>query len=370
MVTISFDLNCPDGICRLDTTGMLAALEGLPVQCTSACWDLARQVELPEIEAISNIVVTGLGGSAIGGDLLRVYAADKVSVPITVNRDYGLPKFVGPDTLVFAVSYSGNTEETVSAYEEARTKGASIIVISTGGKLGELAQRDRVPLIGVPCGISPRAATGFLFIPTLRILQRLGILPDITDEIVEMVDYLKEMRKTLGPEAKEEINPAKQLARKLHNKIPVIWGSTGTTEVVAQRWKGQINENAKAPAYWNVLPELNHNEIVGFQFPLEILKKIHVVFLRDERDHPRVHRRMEITREVIKDVVDGCTEVWASGNGVLSRLYSHIYTGDYTSVYLAALYGIDPGPVKVIDYLKRELQEVGPVCGLSHPHQA
>lgn len=353
----SFDLNCADGLCRIDSTGMLAALEGLPVQCTEACRDLARHVELPEIEAISNIVVTGLGGSAIGGDLLRVYAADKVTVPIVVNRDYGLPKFVGPDTLVFAVSYSGNTEETLSAYEEARARGASIIAITTGGKLGEMAQRDGVPVIRVPSGIAPRAATGFLFIPTLRILQGLGLLPDVLDEITEMIDFIRDMRKKLGPEAPEEENPAKQIARKLHNKIPVIWGSAGTTEVVAQRWKGQINENAKAPAYWNVLPELNHNEIVGFQFPLEILKKVHVIILRDERDHPRVHKRIEITKDVIKDAVDGYTEVWASGNGVLSRLYSLIYTGDYTSVYLAALYGIDPGPVKVIDYLKRELQD-------------
>lgn len=367
-MTLSLDLNCPDGLCRMDTTGMLAALEGLPVQCTSACWDLARHVELPEIEAISNIVVTGLGGSAIGGDLLRIYAADKITVPIVVNRDYVLPRFVGPDTLVFAVSYSGNTEETLSAYEEARARGASIITITTGGKLAEMAQRDGVPVIGVPCGISPRAATGFLFIPTLRVLQRLGLLPDVTGEIVEMIEHIKEQRKAIGPEAAEADNVAKQLARKLHNKIPVIWGSTGTTEVVAQRWKGQINENAKAPAYWNVLPELNHNEIVGFQFPLEVLKKIHVVLLRDERDHPRVHRRMEITKDVIKDVIDGYTEVWATGNNPLSRLYSLIYTGDYTSVYLAALYGIDPGPVKVIDYLKRELQEGGAVCGLPHPH--
>jgi len=364
----NFDLNCAEGLCRIDSTGMLTALEGLPAQCAEACWDLTRHVELPKIEAISNIVVTGLGGSAIGGDLLRVYAADKVAVPIVVNRDYELPGFVGPDTLVFAVSYSGNTEETLSAYGEARARGASIVVITTGGKLGEMAQRDGAPVIGVPCGIAPRAATGFLFIPSLRVLQRLGLLPDNVDEITEMIDFIRDKRKKLGPEAPEEDNPAKQIARKLYNRIPVIWGSAGTTEVVAQRWKGQINENAKAPAYWNILPELNHNEIVGFQFPLELLKKIHVIILRDERDHPRVHKRVEITKDVIKDVVDGYTEVWASGNGILSRLFSLIYTGDFTSVYLAALYGIDPGPVKVIDYLKRELQNDGAVCGLPHPH--
>lgn len=353
----SCDMKCKDDRCHMDTTGMLEALIGLPMQCTRACWDLAREVKLPEIEAISNIVVTGLGGSAIGGDLLRVYAADKVAIPIVVNRNYELPKFVGQDTLVFAVSYSGNTEETLSAYEDARARRANIITITTGGKLAEMAQRDGYPVIGIPGGISPRAATGFLFIPTLRVLERLGIMSDVTDEIVEMIDFIKDMRNKLGPGAPEQENPAKQIARKLHNKLPVIWGAAGTTEVVAQRWKGQINENAKAPAYWNVLPELNHNEIVGFQVPSDILKKIHIVILRDERDHPRVQKRIEITKNVIREAVDGYTEVWASGKGSLSKIYSLIYTGDYTSVYLAALNGIDPGPVKIIDYLKKELRD-------------
>lgn len=351
-----FDLDNVDGLCRIDSTGMFAALEGLPAQCRSAYQDLAGQVELPEIEAISNVVVTGLGGSAIGGDLLRAYAAGKLSTPVIVNRDYVLPEFVGADTLVFAVSYSGNTEETLSAYGEARARGASIIVITAGGKLGEYAKRDGVPVIGVPGGISPRAATGFLFLPTLQVLQRLGMLPGVADEVNEMIGNIKELRKKLGPDAPERDNPAKGIARKLHNKIPVIWGTPGITGVVAQRWKGQVNENAKAPAYWNVLPELNHNEIVGFQFPLEILKRIHVILLRDGQDHPRVQKRFEITKKMIEDVVDGYTEVWALGEGILSRLYSLIYIGDYASVYLAALYGIDPGPVKAIDYLKKELQ--------------
>lgn len=355
MVTRGFDLDNVDALYRLDSAGMFASLGGLPVQCAEACRELAEQIGLPEIEAISHIVVTGLGGSAIGGDLLRVYAAGRCSIPVVVNRDYVLPEFVGADTLVFAVSYSGNTEETLSAYGEARKKGAPVIAVTTGGKLGEAAAGDGVPVIKIPSGIAPRAATGFLFLPTLRVLQRLGVLPGKVDEITEMIALLKDLRKKLAPETPAEENPAKQIARKLHRKLPVIWGAAGTTEVVAQRWKGQINENAKAPAYWNVLPELNHNEIVGFQFPLEILNQVHVIILRDEHDHPRVHKRVEITRDLIKDVADGCTEVWASGGGTLARLYSLIYTGDYASVYLAALYGVDPGPVTVIDHLKKEL---------------
>lgn len=355
-MSLRVDLNQEDELRHIDTTGMFAALDGLPGQCAKASRELVEKVQFPEIKAISNIVVTGLGGSAIGGDLLRVYAAGQISVPIIVNRDYVLPKFVGPDTLVFAVSYSGNTEETLSAYAEARSRGTSVVAITTGGKLGEAAKNDGFPVVEIPGGISPRAATGYLFIPTLKVLNRLGLLSDVTEEINEMINLIGDMREKLGPAVAETENLAKQIARKLQGKIPVIWGSAGTTEVVAQRWKGQINENAKSPAYWNVLPELNHNEIVGLELPAEILKKIHIIILRDERDHPRVQKRIEITKEVIQNAVDGYTEVRASGNGVLARLYSLIYTGDFTSVYLAVLNGVDPGPVRVIDFLKRELQ--------------
>ncbi|MHB8984662.1 MAG: bifunctional phosphoglucose/phosphomannose isomerase [Eubacteriales bacterium] len=370
MVEPVFEFRCSEDLCRrVDSTGILLAVEDLPGQCATAYWDLARNVELPQMEAISNIVVSGLGGSAIGGDLLRVYAGERISVPVIVNRDYTLPKYVGPDTLVLAISYSGNTEETLSAYEEARSRGAGIVAITTGGKLAEMAQRDGVPVIGVPCGISPRAATGFLFIPTLTVLTRFGFLPDLTEEMQEMIGHIRELGKKLDPSVPEEENQAKRIAHKLKGKIPVIWGSCGNTEVVAQRWKGQINENAKAPAYWNVLPELNHNEIVGFQFPCEVLKKIHIIFLRDKQDHPRVQKRIEITKGIIKDRVDGYTEVYATGKSDLARLYSLIYVGDYTSIYLAALYGIDPGPVKVIDFLKKELAgEDASLCRLPHTH--
>ncbi|NLJ76434.1 MAG: bifunctional phosphoglucose/phosphomannose isomerase [Peptococcaceae bacterium] len=355
MVVQQFDLNNLEGLCRLDSTGMIDALAGLPAQCLLAVRDICSSVELPSIEAISNIVVTGLGGSAIGGDLLRVYTADKIQVPITVNRDYSLPGFVGPDTLVFAVSYSGNTEETLSAYKEARARGASVIAITTGGELAGMVEKDGVPLVRIPTGCAPRAATGYLFIPTLVILQRLGMLPDMTDETTAMAGFIKELQKKIGPESPREENVSKQLAHKLYKKLPVIWGVTGTTEVVAQRWKGQINENAKAPAYWNVFPELNHNEIVGFEYPLEVLNKIHLVILRDKQDHPRIQKRIEVTKDIIKDTIDGVTEVWSSGEGDLARLFSLVYTGDYASLYLAALYGIDPGPVKAIDFLKWEL---------------
>lgn len=338
-------------IYKVDSMNMFGALWDLPGQC-SAAWQLGQEVSLPAYGAISNVLVAGLGGSAIGGDLLRVYCVGKMAVPVAVSRDYLLPRYVDSTTLVFAVSYSGNTEETLSAYEEARRRGCPVVALTTGGRLGELAARDGMPVINVPGRLAPRAATGYLFLPMLAVLQRLGLIPALETEVEELVGQLEKMRQELHPEAPPEDNTAKQLASSLYNRIPVIWGASGSTEVVAQRFKGQINENAKAPAYWNVFPELNHNELVGFEVPKEILAKLQVVILRDSGDHPRVAMRMDITRDVVNKAVAGVSELASRGSGLLARLYSFIYVGDYASLYLAALYGLDPGPVKIIDHLK------------------
>lgn len=351
------DLDNVDALKGADPKEMLSALWRLPEQCEEAL-KIAQEAKLLEsLTEVKNIVVSGLGGSAIGGDLLRVYLLDKAAVPVIVIRDYTLPKFINSSTLLFAVSYSGNTEETLSAYQDARAKGAQIIALTTGGKLKEMAEKDGVPVITIPSGISPRAATGYLFIPTVVALQRLGLISDCTAEINEMIGQLRDQRETLNPETPKADNPAKQLAEILFEKIPVIWGSSGTTEVIAARWKGQINENSKAPAYWNTFPELNHNELVGFETPPDTLKQLEVIILRDPADHVRVQKRFEITKEIMGEAVNGVTEIYAIGNSPLTRMYSLIYVGDHTSVYLAALYGIDPTPVKVIDFLKNKLAE-------------
>lgn len=341
-----------------DPSDMFGSIYNLPEQCQQAL-DIAANTSLPleQFAGLTNIVVTGLGGSAIGGDLLRVFAGPRADLPIIVNRDYTLPNFVGPSTLVFATSFSGNTEETLSAYKQARAQQARIIVITTGGKLREMADRDNVPVITIPGGISPRAATGYLFIPTVVVLQRLGLIPEVTSEIRDAISQLRTVRETLKPEVPVETNLAKKIALRLKGKIPVIYGSTGNTEVVATRWKGQINENAKAAAYWNVFPEMNHNEVVGFENPAPLLKDIEVIILRDEQDHPQVQKRMEISKTIMGSAVAGITEVWSSGSSNLSRTLSLTYTGDFVSVYLATLYGIDPTPVMMIDLLKGKLAE-------------
>lgn len=345
-----------DALSGLDSIDALKSLWGLPEQCVKA-WDLADAVTVSEPGPLSNVVVTGLGGSAIGGDLLRVWAGAELAVPVVVNRDYRLPAFVGADSLVLCVSYSGNTEETLSAYAGAREKGARVVAITSGGRLKESAVADGVPVITVPGGISPRSATGYLFLPMLKVLQKLGLVDDQTAGVREMVSHLEGVREAIGPDVPEGKNPVKQLARRLYGKLPVIWGASGTTEVVALRFKGQINENAKAPAYWSVLPELNHNEINAFTGPPEVLKLLSVVFLRDPQDHPRVKLRLDITKRIVAERVD-VSEITAQGEGRLARTYDLIYRGDYTSVYLAALYGIDPGPVPVIERLKKELAQL------------
>lgn len=352
------DLNSEAEILSNDPEGMLKALWELPDQCADA-WRIAGEFkEPPGYADVSCIMITGLGGSAIGGDLLRVYVAGKAGVPVVVNRDYILPQFVNNKTLVFAVSYSGNTEETLSAYLQAREKGAKIIALTSGGKLRERAQKDSVPVISIPAGISPRAATGYLFIPLVAVMAKLAIIPDVAAEISDLNKTLKVLRDKFQPAVPVAENLAKQLAQKLFNNIALIWGADGTTEVAASRWKGQINENGKAMAYRNIFPELNHNEIVGFEKPEELLKQLSVIILRDPDDHPRVQKRIEITKTIIQDKVGSVTEVQSTGRSVLARIYSLTYTGDYTSVYLAALYGINPSPVKMIDYLKDELAKV------------
>ncbi|MGI6713202.1 MAG: bifunctional phosphoglucose/phosphomannose isomerase [Bacillota bacterium] len=356
MVHYHVDLDNLDLLKDGDPEDMLGALKGLPDQCRQAV-QIAGSRGIKFSRSFSNVVVTGLGGSAIGGDFLRVYAVKKAAIPVNVNRDYTMPSYVNKDSLVFATSFSGNTEETLSAYEDAKSKGAALIVITSGGKLAEKAQRDGIPLITIPGGLQPRAAIGYLFLPTVVVMSSLGLIPDATYDLEDLFKNLEQVRDKIAPETMEKDNQAKQLAKLFYQKIPVIWGALGSTETVAMRWKGQINENSKAPAYFNIFPELNHNEIVGTEVPKDILSKVELVFLRDKGDHPRVQKRFEITRELIKERVSGITEVWGAGNTDLSRMLTLTYIGDYTSVYLAVLYGIDPSPVKLITQLKNKLAE-------------
>lgn len=344
------------GLKKIDKSGMIEAIKNMPENFEEAKRLTEEFMKGIRIRNILNVVITGLGGSAIGGDLVRMFIARKATIPVIVNRDYFLPAFADQNTLVIVSSYSGNTEETLSAYDDARLKGSRLIAITTGGKLKEKALEDGIPVLTIPPGLSPRAALGYSFIPLLIIIERLGIIPGgVSREIEDAIKIMKEARGRFSPEVPEAENPAKGLARQFHKKLPIIYGSSGTTEIIAMRWKGQINENSKAPAYFNTFPELNHNEIVGWDGPEEILKGFQVVILRDEGDYERVQKRIEITREIINNKGGEVLEVWSEGGTCLARMFYLIMLGDFASVYLAALYKKDPTPVNLIDLLKKRL---------------
>lgn len=354
---IAQQLNNAEWCGNCDPTGMLGLVEKLPEQCKEA-ERIARSLPLPKLSQLRQVVILGMGGSAIGGDLVRALAESESQLPIIVNRDYNIPYYVGADSLVIASSYSGNTEETLAAYAAARERKAHIIAIATGGELAQRAIADGYTLVRIPGGISPRAAIGYSFVPLLVLMERLGILPSQAASLAEMVAVLENQRQRYGMHSELANNPAKQLAVKLVNKAPLILGTYGWPGMAAYRWKCQINENSKAPAFWNVFPELNHNETVGWEHPAEVTSRLHVVLLRDKYNNTRLARRIDVTKDIMSSYAGGISEFMSEGESAVARLFSLIYPGDFTSVYLAYLHGADPTPVKAIDRLKGELAKI------------
>jgi len=343
-----------------DPDDMLGAILGLPEQCEDAkriggSADLGSCPSRP----FSSLVVAGLGGSAIGGDLLRSCYAPHLACPVEVVRDYHLPAYVGPSTLVFAASNSGNTEETLSAYEQAKRARASIVAFTTGGELARRAKADGFPVVTVPGGLQPRAAVGYAFVPLAVAAARIGLMSQtLVDDIDEAIAVMRGVRDRCAPDATESANEARQIAGGWVGRLPIVYGSQGERGVVAYRWKSQIEENAKAFAVWGVFPELNHNETVGWSGasgqgnPGGLST---VCILRDEREPAHISRRVALTKEILAKHTDRIVETWASGESALARMLSLVYLGDFASCYLAYAYGENPTPVKVIDWLKSEL---------------
>ena len=336
---------------KVDKSNMLAILLDFHKQCKDAV-ERAGALKLPSGYArVKRIVVAGLGGSAIGGDLLFTYLAGELSIPLCVSRDYQLPAFVDKETLLFAVSYSGNTEETLSAYNEAVSRSAKIVGITSGGELKKRCKEMKIPVVLVPGGMPPRTALGYLFFPMLVIVRKLKLVTDKSGEIGETLTLLEELSQRYHslPD-----NPATALAKKLYGRIPIIYGSRNTS-AVALRWRTQINENSKTLAFHHLFPELNHNEIVGWEGLPQITQNFRVVILRDKGESERVKRRIEITKSLIGNVPSGIDEIASTGESLLARLFSLIYLGDFVSFYLAVMNSVDPTPVERIDTLKKEL---------------
>ena len=339
---------------RLDPSGMYRLTVAFPHQCREAL-EVAAAVGLGDLEFSPNaVVLAGLGGSAAGGDLARVLFEAEGGVPFCVNRDYALPGFVGESTLVFAVSYSGNTEETLAAYEDAKSRGAKIIAVASGGRLAELASGDGFPIVEIPGGQPPRTALGLLFVPVVSACERLGLLPK--HDFGSAFALLDECVQDWGVEA--EGNPAKRLAADLHGALAVIYGLGPWQATVANRWKGQINENAKNMAFANGYPELCHNEILGWVKAGEqgVDRWVQVV-LQDGTESAKMKARAEVTAGLTKDVCKTHT-VTAKGSSLLDRIVSLTLFGDFVSIYLAALNGVDPENIDSINVLKSELSSV------------
>lgn len=339
----------------LDNLGTLAA----SAEMIAAGRGLVAQLDLPfPASAIRNVAICGMGGSGIAGDLVTTAYADRLRVPVQSLRNYYLPGWVGEDTLVILASYSGETEETLTAAMEALDRGCPAIGITTGGKLGSWYPDRGLPVVSIPPGLQPRAALLHMLIPTLEILVRCGVLPDLTADLDEAERVAREAAESYGPSVPQSHNGAKLIADSLDGSLPVIWGAE-MTSAVAQRWKGQLNENAKTPAYWGVLPEVNHNEIIGFEQMGDLGPATAVVMLRDPRQHRQVQRRFDITKELIEPLVRSVTAVTAEGETTLGRLLDLVLLGDYVSLYAACLRGADAGPIRLINTLKERLATTG-----------
>lgn len=341
---------------QIDKSDMLNLLLDFPQQCKAAL-NIAENAKIVfEKKDFNKIAFVGMGGSAVGGDLVRSYLYFECRVPILVLREYTLPAYADNSTLVFLISYSGNTEETLSAYKEAKEKGLTMIVISSGGQLKENAKRDNITFIEIPKNLPPRCALGYLSIIPLCILVKLGLINDVSPSINQAINVLEELKnKSLKPYIGLQDNIAKSIALGLFNKFTVIYSASIHFDVCATRMRGQLAENAKALSSSHVFPEMNHNEVVGWQNPKKMFKNFVVVLLRDKDMHARVAKRMDITGSIIKKEGVELIEIWSRGEGLLSRIFSLIYIGDFISYYLAMLYGIDPMPVEKVTYLKKEL---------------
>lgn len=350
-------LDEPESFAAVDAHDMLGMTEDFPNQCREGL-RLGDEVELPDAYRgdCSNIVGLGMGGSAIGSDLLGAIYANELRAPTATVRHYELPSWVGPRTLVFAVSYSGDTEETLTAFEQARKRGARVIGITSGGALARMCADQGLPCVVVPGGQPPRASTGYLLMSLVAVVERLGLIGDQAAARQECLGLLEALSAEYGRHSLHlpaDRHRAKQLAGLLHGKVPVIYGSTPMLGAVAHRWRTQLNENSKVLAHANELPELDHNEIVGWELGRNLLRHHCVVVLADPAMPERMARRLEITRDVLA-AVDVHYER-ARGESALARALSAMYVGDFTSIYLAFLNGVDPFDIGPIDELKKRL---------------
>ena len=350
----------PARVAALDGEGQFGAVAGLSRQLDDG-YRAARTALAGwrpfEGGRPDGVVVCGMGGSAIGADVIGACLGG-LPAPYQVVRGYGLPGWVTRRTLVAAVSYSGDTEEALSCVDDALARGVRPLCVASGGRLDAVATERGLTLVRVPGGLRPRAALGYLATPLAAALEAAGLLDGFADQVGEAVEVAGRLAVELGPESPDD-SPAKRLARELAGRLPLVYGG-GVTAPAARRWKGQLNENAETPAFFNEVPELDHNELAGWVANRELGGRAFLVLLDDPAGDERLRRRFDLTATMLGPLVAGVARVEARGTSLFARVVSSLYVGDFVSLYLALLYGVDPGPITALEELKRRLAAAGP----------
>jgi len=342
---------------RIDKSDMLSFCVEAPKLCREAA-KLAEAVQV-NYSKPKTIIVAGMGGSAIGGELLKDWTRDKIDVPIEICREYSLPAYANKKTLVFVISYSGETEEALSMFLDSTKRNCMTFCISSGGKLLRFAEKLSLPYLRVPSGFPPRAALPYLFLPMPILLEKLHLISNVSSEISEAIKVLEQVEDENSPKTPLDDNSSKILASKIDGTVPVVYGF-GIYRAVAQRYKQQLNENSKIPAKWESFPELNHNEIVGWEGAKELPNCFSTIFIREMDEPEEIRQRIQVTKELMsQEATKKIFEVWSSGQSRLAKMLYTIYIGDFTSVYLAILRGVDPTPVKTISLLKERITQSG-----------
>ena len=341
-------------VASVDHSDLMGDVLDLPAQLEDALWRV-EAAGLPRRDAPEGLVLCGMGGSAVGGELAVAATGRRARRPLRVSRDYELDPWIGAGALVLCSSYSGYTEETLACFAAAGAVGASRVALTTGGALADSARAEGVPVIGVPSGLQPRAAVAYTTVGALECVAACGAGDPPAEEVRAAGRLLETLIEEWGPDAPEG-SDAKAIARGLEGALPVVYGA-GATVAAARRWKSQLNENAKLPSFASVLPEADHNELIGYE-RARGLAPLHAVFLGDEGQRPELRRRLELTAEVVEATrAAGVTRVEARGDTALERLLSLVLLGDLVSVYLAVLAGVDPTSVLALESFKERLAE-------------
>lgn len=349
------DLDDAAAVRDADPQGMLDAVVSMSGHCRDG-YAIGRDVsELPSADGLTSIVFCGMGGSAIAGDVVRALYATRVRLPITVVRSPELPAYADHNALIVASSFSGNTAETLALFEEAVERGCRLVVVASGGELAERAERLEVAVVRVPTMPMPRAAFGYLTLGALGALESIGLIPRIQADVDDAARELDSVVAREGPAAPEAGNASKRLALRLEDRVPVIWGADGLAATAASRWKTQFNENAKVPAFSSVLPELDHNEVVGWSAGSGA--SFAVIALREQGEHHSVSARFPPSLQVAAASGAQVEEIWARGRSPLARLLTLVQTGDLVTTYHAIARGVDPAPIDAIVRLKSVLAE-------------